>query len=389
MKNIVSKKVENLAPSGIRVFFDLVLGMKEVISLGVGEPDFPTPWNISETGIFNIEKGYTTYTSNKGLYKLRLQISRFLKSRYGLEYDPDSEILITVGVSEALDLTLRAIVNPGDRILVPQPSYVSYGPVSSLAGGTPSYIYTSEKSNFKIKPSDIQKNCNPRTKGIIFNYPVNPTGVSYTKEELEDIKKVIIKKGILCISDEIYDELTYDREHTPFATLKGAKSNTVYLNGFSKAYAMTGWRVGYACGPKKIIAAMTKIHQYTMLCAPTVSQFAACEALSNSKRSVLEMKKEYKRRRDFVYESLNEMGLECVRPDGAFYIFPSIKSTKMDSLTFANKLLKSKKVAVVPGTAFGKNMDGYIRISYATNMDDLKEAVKRMREFIKTTYRRS
>ncbi|MGE4357320.1 MAG: aminotransferase class I/II-fold pyridoxal phosphate-dependent enzyme [Candidatus Omnitrophota bacterium] len=384
MKNIISKKVKDLAPSGIRQFFDLVLGMKEVISLGVGEPDFVTPWNIREAGIYALEQGYTSYTSNKGLFKLRLSISRFLKRRYGLAYDPEEEILVTVGTSEGLDLVLRTILEPGDEVLIPQPGYVSYGPVTMLAGGKPVYLETKLEEGFKLNPRNIDEACRKKTRAIILNYPTNPTGVSYTKEELEQIKKIILKRDLLVISDEIYDELTYDFPHTPFPTLKGVKNNTIYLNGFSKAYAMTGWRVGYVCGPAEIISAMTKIHQYTIMCVSIISQMAACEALDNGQKQVEEMKKEYKRRREFVVQRLNEMGLKCLKPQGAFYVFPSIRNTGLSSLDFANRLLREEKVAVVPGTAFGTSGEGFVRISYASSMDKLKEAMKRIENFLKT-----
>lgn len=384
MKNIISKKVKDLAPSGIRQFFDLVLGMKEVISLGVGEPDFVTPWNIREAGIYALEQGYTSYTSNKGLFKLRLSISRFLKRRYGLAYDPEEEILVTVGTSEGLDLVLRTILEPGDEVLIPQPGYVSYGPVTMLAGGKPVYLETKLEEGFKLNPRNIDEACRKKTRAIILNYPTNPTGVSYTKEELEQIKKIILKRDLLVISDEIYDELTYDFPHTPFPTLKGVKNNTIYLNGFSKAYAMTGWRVGYVCGPAEIISAMTKIHQYTIMCVSIISQMAACEALDNGQKQVEEMKKEYKRRREFVVQRLNEMRLKCLKPQGAFYVFPSIRNTGLSSLDFANRLLREEKVAVVPGTAFGTSGEGFVRISYASSMDKLKEAMKRIENFLKT-----
>ncbi len=351
--------------------------------MGVGEPDFVTPWHIRETGIYSLEQGYTSYTSNKGLYKLRLQISRFLKQRFGLEYDPEEEILVTVGASEALDLALRAILDPGDKVLIPQPAYVSYGAVTSLAGGEPLYVETRLEDWFKLNPKLINRLSDKRTKAIIFNYPANPTGVSYTKTELERIKKAVIKNNLLMISDEIYDELTYDFEHTPFATLKEAKKNTIYLNGFSKAYAMTGWRIGYACGPREIISAMTKIHQYTIMCVSITSQMAACEALQNGRRSVEEMKREYRRRREFIVGRLNEMGLSCLKPQGAFYAFPSVRKTGLSSLDFANRLLKEEKVAVVPGTAFGSSGEGYVRMSYASSMENLKEAMNRIERFLK------
>jgi len=381
MKNIVAKKVQEMQPSGIRAFFDLVLGMKEVISLGVGEPDFVTPWQIREAGIYSLEQGFTSYTSNKGLYKLRLGISRYLKNKFGLEYCPDEEILITVGVSEGLDLALRAIINPGDKVLIPVPSYVSYGPVAELAGGIPVYIDTT-KNGFKITPELLKKHIDKKTKALILNYPTNPTGVSYRRKELEEINRLLLRHGILCISDEVYGDLTYDFNHTAFPSLAGAKRNTLYFNGFSKAYAMTGWRVGFVCGPKEIIAAMTKIHQYTIMCVSITSQMAAAEALVSGKRSVEEMKREYDRRRRLMTVELNALGLKCSLPQGAFYIFPSIKSTGLSSMDFSRKLLEEKKVAVVPGTAFGVCGEGYIRISYASSLDNLKEALSRMKEFL-------
>lgn len=384
MKNIISKKVQDLAPSGIRVFFDLVLGMKDVISLGVGEPDFVTPWKIRESAIYSIEQGYTSYTSNKGLYKLRLYISRHLKQKFNLDYDPEDEILITVGVSEGLDLAARSIINPGDEVIIPQPCYVSYAAVVSLAGGVPVFVDTA-KTGFKLKPKELDKKCTGKTKAIIINYPSNPTGISYTKKELQDLSKVILKHNLIVISDEVYDELTYDYHHTPLVTLGSKlKERVIYLNGFSKSYAMTGWRIGFACANKEFISAMTKVHQYTMLCAPIASQMAACEALHSGRNSIEEMKKEYHQRRDFVVERLEEIGLDCIKPQGAFYAFPSIKKTGLTSMEFANKLLKEKKVAVVPGTAFSQNCQDYIRISYASSLDHLKQAFDRIESFVKS-----
>ncbi len=377
----ISKKVQKIPPSGIREFFELVIGMKDVISLGVGEPDFVTPWSICESAIFSIEQGYTSYTSNQGLYELRSHISRFLNSKHNNKYNPE-EILITTGVSEALDLALRAILNPGDKVLIPDPCYVSYYPVSFLAGGTPVFINT-KKTNFKLTPSLVEKHVSKGTKAIVLNYPVNPTGISYSRKELSALAKVFVKKDLTVISDEIYDELTYDFSHTPISSLKGMKERTVYLNGFSKAFAMTGWRIGYACGPKKIISAMTKIHQYTMLCAPIMGQMAAIEALKKGSRYVAEMKREYKRRREFIVDRLNEIGLLCYKPEGAFYVFPSIKNTGMNCIEFSKGLLKKEKVAVVPGAAFGSQGEGHIRISYASNMQDLKEACVRIERFLK------
>jgi aminotransferase len=387
-KSIVSHKVRDMQPSGIRVFFDLVLGMKDVISLGVGEPDFVTPWHIRESAIYSIEEGYTSYTSNKGLVKLRTYIANFLKKKYGLDYDAEEEILVTVGVSEGLDLAMRAIFNLGDEILICMPSYVSYGPVAALAGGSPKFISLTQKDGFKLTPEILKRHIGPRTKAILFNYPCNPTGVTYTKKELGAINKILEKHGIWIISDEVYDELTYDFDHTPFSTLAGAKERTVYLNGFSKVYAMTGWRVGFACGPKDVIAAMTKIHQYTIMCVPITSQMAACEALVGPRKPIEEMKREYHRRRDFVVDRLNEIGLPCHKPQGAFYAFPSIKKTGMSSGDFATRLLKEKKVALVPGTAFGPEGEGYVRISYATSFNLLKEAFDRIEDFLKQIKKR-
>lgn len=387
MSNIISKKVKEMQPSGIRAFFDLVLGMKDVISLGVGEPDFVTPWQIRESGIYSLEQGFTSYTSNKGLYKLRLGISRYLKNNHKLEYCPDEEILITVGVSEAVDLVLRAILNPGDKVLIPTPCYVSYAPMTELAGGSPVCIDTT-KDGFKLTPKLLNKYIDRKPKAIILNYPVNPTGISYSKKELIEINKILLKNNILSITDEVYGDLTYDFQHTPFATLPGARSNTVYLDGFSKSYAMTGWRIGYACGPKDIIAAMTKIHQYTIMCVPITSQMAACEALVTGRRSVEQMKREYKRRREFVLDRLNNLGLECIKPTGAFYVFPSIRKSGLDALEFAQRLLKEEKVAVVPGTAFGAGLNDYVRMSYASSLDSLKEAFIRIERFLKNNRRK-
>lgn len=382
MKNLISRKVEQMQPSGIRAFFDLVLGMKDVISLGVGEPDFVTPWAIREAGIYSLEEGFTSYTSNKGLMKLRLSIAHYLKNKYSMEYSPEDEILITVGVSEGFDLSLRAIINPGDKILVPIPSYVSYGPLTELAGGTPVYLET-KKNNFRVTPGIIEKSVDKKTKGIIFNYPTNPTGVSYTKKELGEIKKVILKHKLICISDEVYGDLTYEFQHTPFPTLSGARDSCIYLNGFSKSYAMTGWRVGFVCGPKEIIAAMTKIHQYTIMCVPITGQMAACEALQSGRKSVEEMLREYRRRREFFIQGLNRIGLIARKPEGTFYAFPSIKGTGMHCLDFAKRLLEEEKVAVVPGTAFGAGLDEHVRMSFATSFDNLKEALVRIENFLR------
>ena len=381
----IAKRVEQLAPSGIRAFFDLVLNMKDVISLGVGEPDFVTPWHIREKAIYTLEKGYTSYTSNKGMPELRRQIMHFLKNRYGLNYDYDEQILITVGVSEGLDLAVRAIVNPGDQILIPQPSYVSYGPVVDLAGGKPVFLKTTIENRFKITPQQVDHACkvgSKKIKGLLINYPANPTGASYTKAELKELARVIKKHNLIVISDEIYDELTFDFDHTPFATIEGMKKHVIYLNGFSKAYAMTGFRIGWACGPREVIAAMTKIHQYTMLCASITAQMAAEEALKSGFRDTQEMKREYARRRRYIVDALNAIGLTCHKPEGAFYVFPSIQSTGEKALDFAKNLLQKKKVALVPGVAFGSSCEGYVRISYASSYDNLKEAITRIKNYL-------
>lgn len=382
MKIEISKKVEQMAPSGIRAFFDLVLGMKDVISLGVGEPDFMTPWNIREKAIYSLEQGFTSYTSNKGMPELRKEVARFLEHRHNISYDWDNEILITVGVSEGLDLVMRALLNPGDKVLVPDPVYVSYGPVVELAGGEAVLLKTDKESGFKITPKLIEDAVTKGVKAVMLNYPCNPTGTSYTKRELEAICKVIKKHNLLLVSDEIYDELTYDFDHTAIASLPDMKERTIYLNGFSKAYAMTGFRLGYACGPAKVIEAMTKIHQYTMLCASITAQIAAIEALKNGAKSVEMMKKEYNRRRLFIVGALNDMGLSCHMPQGAFYVFPSIKSTKQKSIDFAKNLLMKEKVALVPGVAFGASCEGFVRISYASSYDNLKEAAVRIKKYL-------
>ncbi len=379
----IAQRVQQLAPSGIRAFFDLVLNMKEVISLGVGEPDFVTPWHIREQAIFSLEKGFTSYTSNKGMPELRREITKFLKHRYGFSYDSEEEILITVGVSEALDLAFRAIINPGDKVLVPEPAYVSYGPVVELAGAQAVYLKTDIQNDFKLTARQVDAAVTKGVKALMLNYPSNPTGASYTKKELLKIAAVVKKRNLIVVSDEVYDELTYDFEHTPFVTLPGMKKHVIYLNGFSKSYAMTGFRLGYACGPADFIAAMTKIHQYTILCASITGQIAAIEALKSGFRDVAEMKQEYLRRRRFMVTSLNELGLTCHNPQGAFYVFPSIKSTKESSMEFAQNLLHAQKVALVPGVAFGKSAEGYVRMSYASSYENLKEAIKRIAGYLK------
>jgi aminotransferase len=380
---MISKRVEQVSPSGIREFFDLVLGMPEVISLGVGEPDFITPWRIREKAITALEEGYTSYTSNQGLKILREGISAYLKKKYKLSYNADEEILITVGVSQALDLVLRAVLDPGDKVIVVTPYYVAYPALVELNLGKVLYLKTEESKGFKIDLNDLKKLIKENPKAIILNYPSNPTGVTYTKEELKEIGRILVKEDILIISDEIYAELVYEINHIPFSSLKGAKKKTVLLNGFSKGYAMTGFRVGFACGPKEIISAMTKIHSFGMLCAPIVSQLCAGEALKAHKE-VVNMCQEYKRRRDFIVKELNRIGLSTVMPQGAFYCFSSIKNTTLKSLAFAKQLLMKEKVAVVPGKAFGKTYDDFIRISYANSLENLKEAIVKIERFFKS-----
>ena len=376
---MIAKRIENLAPSGIREFFDLVLGMPEVISLGVGEPDFITPWRVREKAITAIEDGFTSYTSNKGLFRLREKISSHLKGKYNLRYNPSKEILITIGVSEGLDLAIRAVMEPRDYAVVVSPYYVAYPGLTLINYGRVIYLRTKEEEGFKINPGKLKEALKLNPKVIILNYPSNPTGATYTLEELKEIWKVISKKEIVVITDEIYDELTYEGEHYPFASLNSkAKNRAVLLNGFSKGYAMTGFRVGYACGNEKIIEAMTKIHSYSALCGPIVSQIAAMEAFSVQKE-VKQMVSQYKTRRDFTVSELNKIGLRVAVPRGAFYCFPSLDRFNINAMDFAKRLLFEEKVAVVPGTAFGVELSSYIRISYANSIENLKEALVRIK----------
>jgi len=379
---MIAKRVEKIPQSGIRAFFDLVLGMPDVISLGVGEPDFVTPWRIREKAITALEEGYTSYTSNKGLKALRKAISFELRKKYKLKYDPDQEILITAGGSQAIDLTLRTILNPGDKVIVVSPHYVAYPALTELNLGKVLYLETTEQEKFKIDPQKLEKLAEQKPKAIILNYPSNPTGVTYSRTELNRIWKILKKHKVTVISDEIYEDLIYEQEHTSFPSLSGAKSGTILLSGFSKGYAMTGFRVGYACGPAEIIEQMTKLHSFAMICPAIVSQIAACEAFRAQKEKK-EMLREYRRRRDFFTRELGRLGLYAPFPQGAFYVFASIKKYYSDSLEFASNLLKQEKVAVVPGTAFGSSYDGYVRMSYATAFDDLKEAIVRLEHFLR------
>jgi len=379
---MIAKRIEKVPPSGIREFFDLVLGMPEVISLGVGEPDFITPWRIREKAITALEEGFTSYTSNQGLFVLRQAIARYLRQKHSLNYDPGDEILITVGVSEGLDLALRTVLEPNDRAIVVSPYYVAYPALVEINSAKVSYLITRQEDGFKINPNKLGELLELNPKAIILNYPSNPTGTTYNRRELGKIWRVLSRKEIVVISDETYEELTYQKEHIPFSSLdKKAKKRTILLNGFSKGHAMTGFRVGFACGDKEIISAMTKIHSYSALCGPIISQIAASEALMAHKE-VSQMRAEYRRRKDFVVKELNRLGLSTIDPQGAFYCFSSLKKFKMNSLDFAKELLLKEKVAVVPGKAFGKEFDSYIRISYANSLDNLKEAITRMERFL-------
>ncbi len=378
----LSQRAGQLSSSGIRRFFDLLASIEGVISLGVGEPDFATPWHICEAAISSLEKGYTMYTSNLGMPELRQELSRYLQGAYHLDYDPDTELLITVGVSEALDLAMRAIIDPGDEVIMPDPCYVSYHPCVVLSAGTPIMVPANQESNFEISAADIEARITNRTKAILIGYPANPTGAVMTKDKLAQIAAVARRHRLLVISDEIYAKLAYGVEHTCLATLPGMKESTILLGGFSKTYAMTGWRIGYAAAPREIIASMTRIHQYTMMCAPTMAQVAAIEALKSGESSAVDMVEEYNRRRLIIVKGLNDIGLPCFEPKGAFYAFPSIKGTGLTSEEFAEKLLIEEKVAVVPGSAFGQCGEGYVRCCYATSLADIEEALYRMGQFV-------
>jgi len=384
MKDRISTAARSVPPSGIRKFFEMVLGMPEVISLGVGEPDFVAPWHIREACIYSLEKGYTMYTSNYGMLELREEISKAYNKWHNLDYNPETEILITTGVSEGYDLAIRALVNPGDEVLIPEPSYVSYKPCTVFAGGKPVVVTTSAEDKFKVTPENLKSAITPKSKAVVLNYPNNPTGATMNRKELEEIADIAVEHDITVISDEVYGKLTYEGTHTPFSSLNGMKDRTVVLDGFSKAYAMTGFRIAFSLAPEDITDAMMKVHQYTMLCAPITGQMSAIEALQRGEREVANMKQEYNRRRRVIVKRLNEIGLTCFTPKGAFYAFPSIKSTGLSSEEFSTQLLKSKKVAVVPGTAFGECGEGHIRCSYATSMEDLKTALNRIEDFTKS-----
>lgn len=382
MKNPISEKVIDIKPSGIRKFFDLVSEMKDAISLGVGEPDFDTPWHIREEGIYSLEKGRTFYTSNAGLKELKVEIANYLKRRCHISYDYQDEIMVTVGGSEAIDLALRAMLDPGDEVLLPMPSYVSYLPCVTLADGVPVVIELKEENQFKLTKEKLLAHITDRTKILVMPFPNNPTGAIMTKEDLKDIVDIVIEKDLFVISDEIYSELTYQGEHVSIASFLGMKERTVLINGFSKAYAMTGWRMGYAAAPKIILEQMLKIHQFAIMCAPTTSQYAAVEALRNGDEDVQRMRQAYDQRRRYLLHELRRIGFQVFEPFGAFYMFPSIKQFGMTSDEFATKLLEEEKVAVVPGTAFGECGENFLRISYAYSIDDLKVALERIERFV-------
>lgn len=381
-KTYVSETVNRLQPSGIRRFFDLAASMEGVISLGVGEPDFVTSWSVREACILSLEQGYTSYTANAGLMELRQEIAAYLLRKFALEYRPENELLVTVGASQALDLALRAIVNPGDEVIVVEPSFVSYGPLVALAGGIPVFVRTNGADEFKLRPQQIEQVITPRTKALILCSPNNPTGTVLNREELAAIAQIVQKHDLLVISDEIYAELTYDEPYTSFPAIDQMRERTILVSGFSKGFAMTGWRLGFVAAPEMLLKAMLKIHQYTMMCAPTMAQYGAIEALKNGEHDVDEMRKSYRRRRNYFVQSLNEIGLRCHLPGGAFYAFPSIQATGLTSEQFAERLLIEEKVAVVPGSVFGTSGEGYVRCSYASSLEQLQEAIKRMKRFL-------
>lgn len=381
---ILSNTVQNIKPSGIRKFFDIAATMDDVISLGVGEPDFQTPWSVRKAGITSLEKGKTKYTSNSGLEALRREISNYINRKCGVNYDPLHEILISVGGSEAIDATLRAIITPGDEVIIPQPSYVCYEPITELCGGVPVIIETLSENNFKVTPEQLRAAISDKTKALILPYPCNPTGAIMEKADLEALAEILRDTNILVISDEIYSELTFaDQPHVSIASIDGMRERTILINGFSKTFSMTGWRLGFACGPQEIISQVTKIHQFAIMCAPTTAQYAAIEALRGCDEAVADMKAEYNRRRRLIVDGFNKAGLTCREPKGAFYSFPCIKSTGLTSDEFCERLLESKHVAVVPGTAFGRGGEGFVRASYCYSTEHIIEALRRIEEFVK------
>ena len=383
MRNPLSNTIVTIKPSGIRKFFDIAAEMDDVISLGVGEPDFDTPWHVRDEGIYSLEKGKTSYTSNAGLKELKEEIAKFLKRRYDLTYDPIKEMIVTVGGSEGIDICMRAMLDPGDEVLIPQPSYVSYEPCCILANGTPVIIELKAENEFRLTAEELEAAITPKTKLLVLPFPNNPTGAIMERKDLEAIAEVILKHDLYVLSDEIYSELTYTDNHVSICNLPGMRERTILINGFSKSHSMTGWRLGYACGPEVIIKQMLKIHQFAIMCAPTTSQYAAVEAMKNGDADVQEMKAEYNVRRKYLLKRFGEMGVDCFEALGAFYVFPCIKEFGMTSEDFATSMLKSKKVCVVPGTAFGNCGEGFLRISYAYSLDDLKRALERLERFVK------
>lgn len=382
MRNPLSKTITEIKPSGIRKFFDIAAEMDDVISLGVGEPDFDTPWHVRDEGIYSLEKGRTSYTSNAGLKELKEEIAKFLKRRYDLTYDPNKEMLVTVGGSEGIDICMRAMLDPGDEVIIPQPSYVSYEPCCVLANGTPVIIELKAENEFRLTAEELEAAITPKTKLLVLPFPNNPTGAIMERKDLEEIAEVILKHDLYVLSDEIYSELTYTENHVSICSLPGMRERTILINGFSKSHSMTGWRLGYACGPEVIIKQMLKIHQFAIMCAPTTSQYAAVEAMRNGDEDVAQMRAEYNVRRKYLLKRFAEMGVECFEALGAFYVFPCIKEFGMTSDDFATSMLKSKKVCVVPGTAFGNCGEGFLRISYAYSMENLKIAMDRFEEFV-------
>jgi Aspartate/tyrosine/aromatic aminotransferase len=380
----IANKVRGLPPSGIRKFFDLASSIPDVISLGVGEPDFVTPWRVREASIYALERGYTTYTSNWGLLELRELISKFMLDASGVDYSPKNQVLVTTGVSEAIDLAIRAICDPGDEVLVVEPSYVSYRPCVIMAGGKPVSVSTSVDNDFKVTREDLEAKLTDRTTAIIMNYPNNPTGAIMPRKDLEEIADLAVERDLMVISDEVYEKMTYEGKHASIASFNGMQDNTIALNGFSKAFAMTGWRLGFACGNADVIEAMMKVHQYTMLCAPITAQMAAIEALKNGQGDMQEMVKEYDRRRRVIVKGFNDLGLSCFEPKGAFYAFPSVKSTGLTDEQFSERLLYEKHVIAVPGSVFGESGVGHLRCSYATSMEQIKEALARVADLLDT-----
>ena len=380
--NILNEKIQNVKPSGIRKFFDILEEMTDAISLGIGEPDFVTPWHIRDAGIYSLERGHTKYTSNAGMLQLRREIAAYLNRRFDLQYDYASQILVTVGGSEAIDLALRVLVNPGDEVIVPVPSFVCYGPLAEMAGGVPKYLTLKAENEFRLTPEELKSAITDRTKVLVLPFPSNPTGSTMDRKDLETIAEVLKDTDIMVISDEIYAELTYGRRHVSLANITGMYDRTIVVNGFSKSHAMTGWRMGYVCAPKPIIAAMTKLHQFGIMSAPTTSQYAAVEAMRNGDADIEHMREEYDRRRRYLVENLNRIGLSCFEPKGAFYVFPDIRSTGLTSEEFCERFLLEEKVAVIPGSAFGPGGEGFVRACYAASMKDIAESIARMDNFL-------